>query len=68
MHYYGRFEEHALVAHPIFEAHSDRYRAASLIDRGKGSVHTGLSINELAAGGRIDPHGGNSRFQGRLNH
>ena len=56
MHYHGRFDERALAAHPIFEGHSSGYTAASLIDRSTGSVHTGLSINQLAAGGRIDPH------------
>lgn len=56
MHYYGRFDEGALAAHPIFQGHSGGYTAATLIDRGTGSVHTGLSVNELAPGGRIDPH------------
>jgi quercetin dioxygenase-like cupin family protein len=56
MHHYGRFEEHALQPHPIFAGHSEGYTAATLIDRSTGSVHTGLSINELAAGGTIDPH------------
>ena len=56
MHYYGRFNEGALVSHPIFTAHSQGYTAASLVDRSSGSVHTGLSLNEVAAGGRIDPH------------
>ena len=56
MHYYGRFDEGALVAPPVFAAHSEGYRSATLIDRSSGSVHTGLSINELAPGGRIDPH------------
>jgi quercetin dioxygenase-like cupin family protein len=32
------------------------HRAATLIDRSTGSVHTGLSINELQPGGRVDPH------------
>ena len=56
MHYYGRFDESALRPHPIFAGHSTGYTAASLIDGTTGSVHTGLSINELAAGGTIDPH------------
>ena len=56
MHYYGRFDDSALVAPAVFNGHSDGYRAASLIDHGTGSVHTGLSINELAAGGMIHTH------------
>lgn len=56
MHYYGRFDESALRPHPIFEGHSTGYTAATLIDRSTGSVHTGLSVNQLAAGGTIDPH------------
>lgn len=56
MHHYGRFDESTLAAHPIFDGHSQGYTAATLVDRGTGSVHTGLTINELAGGGRIDPH------------
>src|SRR5688500_6539930 len=56
MHYYGRFDDAALVMPPVFKGHSSGYTAAPLIDHSSGSVHTGLSINELAAGGTIDPH------------
>ena len=56
MHHYGRFEDSALRPHPIFEGHSAGYAAATLIDRSTGSVHTGLSVNQLAPGGTIDPH------------
>jgi quercetin dioxygenase-like cupin family protein len=56
MHYYGRFDDDALVMPPVFKGHSAGYTAASLIDHSSGSVHTGLSLNELAAGGTIDPH------------
>jgi quercetin dioxygenase-like cupin family protein len=56
MHYYGRFDENAFRPHPIFEGHSDGYRSAALIDRGTGSVHTGLSINQLEPAGTIHPH------------
>ena len=56
MHYVGRFDESALAPHPLFNGHSEGYSTASLVDRGTGSVHTGLSVNHLAAGGAIDPH------------
>jgi quercetin dioxygenase-like cupin family protein len=56
MHHYGRFEEGALRPHPIFEGHSRGYTSATLVDRSSGSVHTGLSLNQLEPGGTIDPH------------
>ena len=56
MHHFGRFEESALRAHPTFEGHSEGYRCASLVDHAVGSVHTGLTMNELAPGGTIHPH------------
>ncbi len=56
MHYFGRFEDAQLRPHPIYDGHSDGYRAAELVNRATGSVHTGLSMNVLAAGGTIDPH------------
>jgi quercetin dioxygenase-like cupin family protein len=56
VHYFGRFDPSALGRHPVYEAHSDGYVHKSLVGREESSVHTGLSINELGAGGRIDPH------------
>jgi quercetin dioxygenase-like cupin family protein len=56
MHHFGGFDERALAAHPIFDGHSRGYTTASLISRSTGSVHTGLSIDQLAPGGTIDPH------------
>jgi quercetin dioxygenase-like cupin family protein len=56
MHYFGKFQESSLVAHPVFDGHSSGYTHASLIAHTTGSVHTGLSINELAPGGTIAPH------------
>ena len=56
MHYFGRFEDAQLRAHPIYEGHSDGYRVAELVNQATGSVHTGLSMNALAAGGTIHPH------------
>src|SRR5688500_5721339 len=56
MHHFGRFDERALAAHPVFDAHSHGHTTVSLISRSTGSVHTGLSIDQLAPGGTIDPH------------
>src|SRR5262245_42065583 len=56
MHHFGTFSESALAVPPIFEGHSEGYRVASLVDHTAGSVHTGLSMNELAPGGSIHPH------------
>ncbi len=56
MHYYGKFDELALGQPPVFEGHSKGYTQATLINNLTGSVHTGLSINELARDGWIHPH------------
>ena len=56
MHHFGHFDPAALAEHPIYTGHSDGYRLASLVDDGAGSVHTGLSIAELAPGGTLAPH------------
>jgi uncharacterized cupin superfamily protein len=56
MHYFGKFQESALVADPLFAGHSERYTRASLVNHTLGSVHTGLSICELSPGGALDPH------------
>src|SRR6187549_3541948 len=56
MHHHGRFDPARLRADPIFQGHSTGYTRASLIDRSTSSVHTGLSIDQLDAGGTIDPH------------
>src|SRR4029434_4355024 len=56
MHHVGRFDERALAPHSVFDGHSRDYTAAPLISRSTGSVHTGLSIDQLAPGGAIDPH------------
>ncbi len=56
MHHYGHFDDSALTRPPVYLAHSEGYRQAELVNRATGSVHTGLSMNELAAGGSIDPH------------
>jgi len=56
MHYCGKFHESALGLHPAHEGHSQGYAHASLISHTTGSVHTGLSIDELAPGGTLAPH------------
>jgi quercetin dioxygenase-like cupin family protein len=56
MHHFGRFTDSALIAPAIYRGHSEGYRQAELVNRASGSVHTGLSMNELAPGGSIDPH------------
>jgi quercetin dioxygenase-like cupin family protein len=56
MHYFGSFDERALAPHPVFDGHSSGYTHADLINHRQGSVHHGLSIDELAAGGSIDVH------------
>ena len=56
MHYFGRFQDGALLADPLFAGHSHGYTRASLVNHTHGAVHTGLSICELAPGGTLDPH------------
>ena len=56
MHHYGHFDDSALTDPPVYLGHSEGYRQAELVSRATGSVHTGLSMNELAAGGSIAPH------------
>jgi quercetin dioxygenase-like cupin family protein len=55
MHFYGR-SDIALTAPRVYAGHSQGYTQASLIDHTTGSVHTGLSMNELAPLGTISPH------------
>ena len=56
MHHYGHFDERALAAPPLYDGHSHLYRQAELVSRATGSVHTGLSINELSVGGSVHSH------------
>jgi quercetin dioxygenase-like cupin family protein len=56
MHYFGKFKESALAAHPAYQGHSAGYASTWLVNHTQGSVHTGLSIDELAPGGTIAPH------------
>jgi len=56
MHYFGKFDDAALAAPPVYEGHSQGYTEAPLINRATGSVHTALGMNQLAAGGVVSPH------------
>ena len=56
MHHFGHFDATALGGHQVFDGHSESYRQAPLVGAGQGSVHTGLSIDELAPGGVVTPH------------
>ena len=56
MHYYGKLHDTPLAAPRLYAGHIQGYTQASLIDHAVGSVHTGLSMNELAPSGMIAPH------------
>jgi quercetin dioxygenase-like cupin family protein len=56
MHHFSSFDPAALAPHSVFAGHSEGYAHASLVARRDGSVHTGLSINDLAPGGDVEPH------------
>lgn len=56
MHFFGRFEEHALSPHPVYHLRHRGYAEAPLVDHATGSVHTGLSIGQLAPGGALPLH------------
>src|SRR4026209_2084156 len=56
MHHFGHFTATSLARHPVYDGHGNGYREAPLVDHSAGSVHTGLSVAELAADGTIAPH------------
>ena len=56
MHHFGHFDNSALRPHPAFDGRGDGYTHAPLVDYTTESVHTGLSIDELAPGGTLPPH------------
>jgi quercetin dioxygenase-like cupin family protein len=56
MHYFGRFDDSAFVVPPAYRSHSDGYSEAALVNGSPGSVHTGLSMNQLGDHGTISPH------------
>ena len=56
MHYYGKFDAAALRDQRRYSGHHEGYTEASLVNDACGSVHTGLSIAELAPGGALSTH------------
>src|SRR5687767_4937182 len=56
MHFFGRFDERELASDRTFDGHGVGHLSISLINRATGSVHTGLSMNELQPGGSLHPH------------
>jgi quercetin dioxygenase-like cupin family protein len=56
VHYFGAFLDSGLAANPTYAKHSFGYTEAALVDHTSGSVHTGLSIAQLAACGTLAPH------------
>jgi quercetin dioxygenase-like cupin family protein len=56
MHHFGTFDDSALVPHDVYAGRGDGYRQAALIGPHTGSVHTGLSLAQLDAGGVLAPH------------
>ena len=45
-----------MASHPVYANHSQGYAQVSLVDHTSGSVHTGLSMNQLAAQGTLSEH------------
>ena len=56
MHSHGRFQESALAPHPLYDGRSRGYAHAPLVNHSSGSVHTGLSIDQLGPEGILPPH------------
>jgi mannose-6-phosphate isomerase-like protein (cupin superfamily) len=56
MHYFGLFDTGALMPHPRYGGHAERYTEAELVNGQTGSVHSGLAMCELAANGALAPH------------
>jgi quercetin dioxygenase-like cupin family protein len=54
MHYVGKLG--VFTPNPVFDGHAQGFTEAVLVDHSSGSVHTGLSIAQLDAGGSLSPH------------
>lgn len=57
MHHFGHFDASALRPHPAFDGRGGGYLHASRVDHATESVHTGLSIDELAPAPQPKPAG-----------
>jgi quercetin dioxygenase-like cupin family protein len=56
MHLVRKSAAAVLTPHPTYARHGQGYSHASLVDHVSGSVHTGLSMNQLAVDGSLAPH------------
>jgi mannose-6-phosphate isomerase-like protein (cupin superfamily) len=56
MHHVSKIDEAGARTPRIFEGHSKGYRRATYVDDSTGSVHMGVGIGFLDAGGSIQPH------------
>src|SRR6266849_4674676 len=56
MHSVRKSADTVLAPHPSYSNHSQGYMQALLVDHTSGSVHTGLSMSQLAAHGALSPH------------
>jgi mannose-6-phosphate isomerase-like protein (cupin superfamily) len=56
MHSVLRASDYTLSVPDLYASHSRGYTAASLVADDSGSVHTGLSLNAIAAGGHVAVH------------
>jgi len=57
MHVFKRSGDASALNPPqVYQGHSEGYAQISLIDHTTASVHTGLSLNELAKKGTVAPH------------
>ena len=56
MHYVEQSGKRVLTSHPTYKNYSESYTHTALIDHTTGSVHTGLSLNQLEANGTLSPH------------
>jgi quercetin dioxygenase-like cupin family protein len=56
MHSVRKSGDTVLAPHPTYANHSQGYTQAPLVDHTSGSVHTGLSMSQLAAYGSLSPH------------
>jgi mannose-6-phosphate isomerase-like protein (cupin superfamily) len=56
MHFVSRIDDAAAQEPPLYAAHSNGFRRATYVSHGMGSVHMGVSVCFLDAGGSIQPH------------